>query len=43
MTHPTVERADDRYEIRVDGEPAGFTYITGRVNRDVVTWPAAGR
>jgi hypothetical protein len=25
MTHPTVERADNRYQIRVDSEPAGFT------------------
>ena len=30
MTHPTVERADNRYQIRVDGEPAGLTEFRGR-------------
>jgi predicted GNAT family acetyltransferase len=30
MTHPTVERADNRYQIRVDGEPAGFTEFRDR-------------
>jgi predicted GNAT family acetyltransferase len=30
MTHPTIERVDNRYEIRVDGEPAGFTEFRDR-------------
>ncbi|MEV4016810.1 hypothetical protein AB0J35_40580 [Nonomuraea angiospora] len=30
MTHPTVERADNRYQIRVDGEPAGLTEFRDR-------------
>ena len=30
MTHPTVERADNRYQIRVDGELAGFTQFRDR-------------
>jgi predicted GNAT family acetyltransferase len=30
MTHPTVERADNRYQIRVDGELAGFTEFRDR-------------
>ena len=30
MTHPTVERGENRYEIRVDGELAGFTEFRDR-------------
>lgn len=30
MTHPTVERADNRYQIRVDGALAGFTEFRDR-------------
>jgi uncharacterized protein len=30
MTHPTVERADNRYQIRVDDELAGFTEFHDR-------------
>jgi uncharacterized protein len=30
MTQPTIERVGDRYEIRVDGEPAGFTEFRDR-------------
>jgi GNAT superfamily N-acetyltransferase len=30
MTHPTVERADNRYQIRVDCELAGFTEFRDR-------------
>ncbi|MEU6717467.1 GNAT family N-acetyltransferase [Nonomuraea sp. NPDC046802] len=30
MTHPTVERADNLYQIRVDGEPAGLAEFRDR-------------
>jgi uncharacterized protein len=30
MEHPTVERVDNRYEIRVGGERAGFTEFRDR-------------
>jgi predicted GNAT family acetyltransferase len=35
MTHPAVERADNRYEIRIGGELAGFTEFRDRDDQRV--------
>lgn len=35
MTQPTVERTDNRYEIRIDGELAGFTEFRDRDDQRV--------
>ncbi|WP_329406865.1 N-acetyltransferase [Nocardia vinacea] len=35
MTSPAVQRGDDCYEIRVDGERAGFTAFFGWGNRRI--------